>query len=83
MNVTVADMKANLADILRRAAEGEEVRVTLDGRPYVRIAADADRSTEATLPPAGALPRIGALRGRIRIADDFDALGPEWDEYMR
>jgi antitoxin (DNA-binding transcriptional repressor) of toxin-antitoxin stability system len=34
-------------------------------------------------PPASEdlLPRTGALRGKIRIADDFDNLGPEWAEY--
>ena len=80
MNVTVQDMKANLAEILRRAAEGEEIRVTLDGRPYVRIAPDPGAPAAAS---AGPLPRVGALKGRIRMADDFDVLGPEWDEYVR
>ena len=25
----------------------------------------------------------GAMAGKIWIADDFDELGPEWDEYIR
>nr|WP_245262741.1 hypothetical protein [Mesorhizobium sp. LSJC269B00] len=29
------------------------------------------------------LSRIGALKGKIWISDDFDKLGPEWNEYTR
>jgi prevent-host-death family protein len=75
MNVTVAEMKANLSDILRKAAAGEEIVVTKHGKPYVKIG--PERST------FGTLPRIGALEGKVRIADDFDELGPEWDEYTQ
>ena len=74
MNVTVAEMKSNLSEILRRAAAGEEIVVTKHGKPYVKVTAEK---------PAQTLPRIGAYTGRVRIADDFDELGPEWDEYIR
>lgn len=75
MNVTIAEMKANLADILRKAAAGKEITVTKHGKPYVRVGPDKS--------DIGSLPRIGALKGKIRIADDFDELGPEWDEYTK
>ena len=26
---------------------------------------------------------LGAMKGQIWMVDDFDELGPEWDEYMR
>ena len=74
MNVTVAEMKANLSEILRKAAAGEEITVTRHGKPYVKVSADK---------PSASLPRIGAFKGRIRIGDDFDELGPEWDEYVK
>ncbi|TIP81689.1 MAG: type II toxin-antitoxin system prevent-host-death family antitoxin, partial [Mesorhizobium sp.] len=33
---------------------------------------------------AGGSKRLfGALKGQIRISDDFDELGPEWDEYIK
>lgn len=75
MNVTIAEMKANLSEILRKAAAGESITVTKHGKPYVKVG--PDKST------FGSLPRIGALRGKIQIADDFDELGPEWDEYTK
>jgi prevent-host-death family protein len=74
MNVSVAEMKSHLSEILRKAAAGEEIVVTKHGKPYVRVTADR---------PKGTLPRIGAYSGRVRMADDFDELGPEWDEYVR
>lgn len=80
MNVTVQDLKTNAAEILRRAAAGEEIRVTLDGKPYVRIAPDPDRAKP--IAEADRLPRIGAFQGRIWMAEDFDDLGPEWREYL-
>lgn len=75
MNVTVAEMKANLSEILRKAAAGEEIVVTKHGKPFVKVGPHQ--------PLAGSLPRIGAFKGRIKIADDFDELGPEWDEYVK
>lgn len=75
MNVTVAQMKANLSEILRKAAAGEEVLVTKHGKPFVQVGPHK--------PVAGSLPRIGAFKGQIKMADDFDELGPEWDEYIK
>jgi len=53
--------------LVERAARGEEVVVALHGRPVARLV------------PLGAEPRRpGSLKGRIRIAPDFDApLPPE------
>ncbi|NMG41956.1 type II toxin-antitoxin system prevent-host-death family antitoxin [Chelativorans sp. ZYF759] len=75
MSVTVAEMKANLSEILRKAASGEEVIVTKHGKPFVTVGPHK--------PMAGSLPRIGAFKGQIKISDDFDELGPEWDEYIK
>lgn len=74
MNVTVAEMKANLSEILRKAAGGEDIVVTRHGKPYVKLSAEKSART---------LPRIGAFKGQFKIADDFDVLGPEWDEYVK
>ncbi|MEI9410765.1 type II toxin-antitoxin system prevent-host-death family antitoxin [Mesorhizobium sp. Ld1326N3] len=66
---------AKLSELVRRAKAGEEIVLTRRGKAVARL-----------LPPPGKedlLPRIGALKGKIRIADDFDALGSEWAEYSR
>ena len=76
MNVTVAEMKANLSEILRKAAAGEEITVTRHGKPHAKIGPDK--------PKAGKLPRVGAFKDKpFFMSDDFDELGPEWDEYIK
>jgi prevent-host-death family protein len=68
MEVSVYAAKTHLSRLLDRAAKGEEVVITRNGRPIARLV------------PVAALraPRkLGGLRGRIRIADDFDAPLPD------
>ncbi len=74
MNVTVAEMKSKLSEILRRAAKGEDITVTKHGKPYVKIAAER---------PARKKSIHGVWKGKFVVPDDFDELGPEWDEYIK
>lgn len=76
MNVSIKDDKELLEDLVRRAEAGEHVVLTRDGKPVAEIgpstAADPER------------PRLlGAMKGQTWMADDFDELGPEWDEYIK
>ena len=64
MNITVADLKANLSEFLRKAADGEEVNITRQGRPYVKIA--------PAKKPRSALPRVGAFEGQFKLPDNWD-----------
>lgn len=64
MQVTITEAKARFDELLKAAEAGETVIVTRHGKPVARIA-----GIEA---PAS-LPRIGALKGEIWMADDFDA----------
>ncbi|WP_192363569.1 type II toxin-antitoxin system Phd/YefM family antitoxin [Mesorhizobium mediterraneum] len=74
MNIPIAEAKAKLSELVSRAQAGEEIVLTRHGKVVARL-----------VPPASPdlLPRIGALKGKIWIADDFDELGPEWDEYVK
>jgi prevent-host-death family protein len=74
MNISIAEAKARFSELVKRAQAGEEIVVTRHGRPVARV-----------MPPAveDELPRIGALKGKIRIADDFDAPLDEFAEYRR
>ncbi len=63
MNFTVSDAKAHFADLLKMAEAGQRVIITRHGKPVAKI--------EAIEKPAS-LPRIGALKGQIEIAEDFD-----------
>lgn len=65
MRIAVAEAKAQFADLLRRAEAGEEVEITRYGRPVARLVGSG---------PGPRKPLVGALRGRINIAPDFNEL---------
>ena len=67
LELAVKDFRARLADCLGIVASGGSVVVTSRGRPVARLVAPE---------PARSIP-YGALRGRIRMADDFDELPAE------
>jgi prevent-host-death family protein len=68
VNVNVYAAKTNLSQLLDRAAAGEEIVITRNGRPVAKLVA-------ATTPRK---PRkLGVLKGRLRIRKDFDAPLPD------
>lgn len=67
MRIAIAEAKAQFAEIVRRAEAGEEIELTRHGRPVARIVGPG---------PDARKPLLGALRGRITIAPDFDELPP-------
>jgi len=76
MNVPIAQAKAKFSELIKRAEAGEEVLVTRHGAVVARLLPPERLATDNS-------SLLGALEGRIWIADDFDALGPEWDEYVK
>lgn len=81
MNIPIKDAKELFEDLVRRAEAGEQVILTRDGKPVAEITAPKDSPAE--LSKSGSLPRLGAFKGQIWMAEDFDELGPEWDEYIK
>jgi prevent-host-death family protein len=61
--VNVHQAKTQLSRLLANAMAGQEVIIARDGRPVARL-------VPVHKPPARRKP--GALKGRIRIAADFD-----------
>ncbi|ESX17441.1 MULTISPECIES: type II toxin-antitoxin system prevent-host-death family antitoxin [unclassified Mesorhizobium] len=74
MNVSITEAKAKLSELVGRAEAGEEIVITRHGKIAARLVAPVREDL---------LSRIGALKGKIWISDDFDKLGPEWNEYTR
>lgn len=71
--VNIAQAKARLPELVRRAGAGEEIIIARDHRPVARL-----------VPLSEAGPRLpGSARGRVRMADDFDATPPGFEEYLR
>lgn len=76
MNVPVAEAKAKFSELVKRAEAGEEVLVTRHGKVVARLVPPVEPTADET-------SLLGALRGKVWMADDFDELGPEWDEYIK
>ena len=62
--VNIYDAKTRLSQLVDKAASGEDVVVSRNGKPLVRI-------TRLEQPKRRI--RFGVLKGRIEIASDFDA----------
>lgn len=71
IHIAVADAKAQFAELIRRAEEGEAIVITRYGRPVAELRASR---------PAADLPLFGALKGQIEIAGDFDHLPEDFVE---
>ncbi len=74
MQVTISEAKAHFAELLKAAEAGQTIVVTRHGKPVARIQGVEDRAK---------LPRIGALKGQIWMADDFDAPLGMFDDYTK
>ncbi len=70
--VTLAQAKKHLADLIDAALRGETVVIAKDDTPAVQI---------VPFPPASRR-RFGSARGLIAIRDDFDAPMPDFSEYV-
>lgn len=58
----VAEAKAHFSTLVRKALQGEDVVIARDNKPLLRLV------------PVGVQSRTpGSAKGRVRIADDFDA----------
>jgi prevent-host-death family protein len=66
--VTVHQAKTHLSRLLRRVAAGEEVTILRAGTPVARL---------VPVKPRKDARRLGLDRGKVLIADDFEAPLPE------
>jgi len=64
--INVHEAKTHLSRLLERVARGEEIVIARSGRPVARL-----------VPYTSAPRQPGRLKGKIRIAADFDAPLPE------
>lgn len=67
--VNIHDAKTHLSKLVDRAAKGEAFVIAKAGKPLVKVIAIA----LADAPK----PRIGFMKGRISVPDNFDELGHE------
>lgn len=67
MLVNIHEAKTHLSRLVERASKGEEIVIGKAGRPMARLVAYTERQEPRT---------PGALKGKLRIADDFDDTPP-------
>jgi len=72
--VNVEEAKTRLPDLIDAAVGGEEIIITKDDRPVVKL---------VPIPRAGSRPQFGSAQGLITMSDDFDAPLEVLDEYVR
>ena len=61
----ISDAKAHLSALIEKVMTGQEVIIGKSGKPVAKLV-PFERSAENRYP--------GALRGKIKISEDFDAL---------
>ena len=66
--VNIYEAKTRLSQLVDKAASGEDVVVSRNGKPLVRI-------TRLDVPQRPI--RFGVLKGKVKVAADFDAPLPE------
>jgi len=67
-SVNIYDAKTRLSQLVDRAASGEDVVVSRNGKPLVRI---------TRLMPPKRRVTFGVLKGKVTVAPDFDAPLPD------
>lgn len=65
--INIYEAKANLSRLVERAAAGEEIIIAKAGKPRARLVPLAKKNPV----------RYGAWKGKVWIADDFDAPLPD------
>jgi prevent-host-death family protein len=66
--VNISEARTRLSELVDRAAEGCDIVIARAGRPIARLVA---------FRPPKAVRESGRMRGRIRIARDFDVPLPD------
>ena len=66
--VNIYDAKTRLSQLVDKAAAGEDVVVSRNGKPLVRITRLEEPKRKI---------KFGILKGKVKVAPDFDAPLPE------
>ena len=67
--VNIHEAKTHLSKLIEQAVRGESFVIAKSGKPMVTVS--------AYTPPPDPARRIGFLKGRLEVPDDFDSMGKE------
>ncbi|QOC23765.1 type II toxin-antitoxin system prevent-host-death family antitoxin [Wenzhouxiangella sp. AB-CW3] len=68
--INIHEAKTHLSRLVEKAARGESFIIAKAGKPMVRVSALDSPSVENR-------QRVGFLKGRIEVPDDFDEMGED------
>ena len=71
--VNIHEAKTHLSRLVEQAARGEPVIIAKAGKPMVKLV-PVDQPAKR--------PRLGFMKGEIKVPDDFDTMGQEEIERM-
>ena len=71
--VNMHDAKSSLSRLVKRAAAGEDILIARAGKPVARLTRISARKRRSPL---------GVFKGKIQMADDFDAPLEVFKDYM-
>ena len=73
--VNIHEAKTHLSKLIEQAAAGEPFVIAKAGKPLVKVTAVDAAEAEPT-------SRLGSLRGRFTVPDDFNEMGQDEIEEM-
>lgn len=68
--VNIHEAKTQLSQLVAQAAKGEGFVIAKAGKPMARV-------TAMDSPAPGQQKRLGFLKGRFKVPEDFDRMGQE------
>ena len=68
----IAEAKARFSELVEKAMMGEEVIIARASRPVLRL---------VPIEPTPARRKPGSAKGKVWLADDFDATPADFDDY--
>jgi prevent-host-death family protein len=71
--VSIHEAKTNLSRLIARVEAGEEVILRRRQTPVAKLVAYEAPTVDR---------KPGTLKGQVGMADDFDAIPPDFDEYV-
>jgi len=74
-SINIHEAKTHLSRLVEEAAKGDSFIIAKAGKPLVKVVPIEE-------PPAKKPRRIGFMKGRISVPDDFDTMGQEEIERM-
>lgn len=72
IRVNVHEAKTHLSKLLKRVQDGEEVIISKGNKPIARLVLIEELKPER---------KTGSAKGKVRMADDFDAPLEDFEEY--